>query len=64
VAGAAARRAENRDAEETERLNRLRLQQGALADAIALAEEFAALVRARVTPSGSTPGWPGRRTAR
>jgi transposase len=41
------RRAENRDAEETERLNRLRLQQGALADAIALAEEFAALVRAR-----------------
>ena len=41
------RRAENRDAEETERLNRLRLQQGALAEAIALAEEFVALVRAR-----------------
>ena len=41
------RRVEKRDAEETERLNRLRLQQGALAGAVALAEEFAALVRAR-----------------
>ena len=41
------RRAEERAAEETERLNRLRLPQGPLAEAIALAEEFAALVRAR-----------------
>jgi transposase len=41
------RRAQNRDAEATERLNRLRMQPGAMAEAIALAEEFAALVRAR-----------------
>jgi transposase len=41
------RRAQNRDAQDTERLNRLRLQPGALAEAIALAEEFVALVRAR-----------------
>jgi transposase len=41
------RHAQNRDAEDTERLNRLRLQPGAMAEAIALAEEFAALVRAR-----------------
>jgi transposase len=41
------RRAQNRDAEDTERLNRLRLQPGAMAEAIALAEEFAALVRTR-----------------
>jgi transposase len=41
------RRTEDRDAAETERLNRLRLQQGALADAIVLAEEFVTLVRTR-----------------
>jgi transposase len=41
------RRAEERDAAETERLNRLRLQPGALADAVGLAEEFATLVRTR-----------------
>jgi transposase len=41
------RQAQNRDAEDTERLNRLRLQPGAMAEAIALAEEFAALMRAR-----------------
>jgi transposase len=41
------RHAQNRDAEDTERLNRLRLQPGAMAEAITLAEEFAALVRTR-----------------
>jgi transposase len=39
------RRAEERDAEEAERLDRLRLQQGALADSITLAEEFTAVIR-------------------
>jgi transposase len=42
------RRAEERDTEEADRLNRLRLQPGRpLAEAIALAEEFATLVRTR-----------------
>src|SRR3954451_15223714 len=41
------RRAEGRDAAEAERLNRPRFQPGALADAIALAEAFTALVRTR-----------------
>jgi transposase len=40
-------RAEEGDATEAERLNRLRIQQGTLAEAIALAEEFATLVRTR-----------------
>jgi transposase len=41
------RRAEEHDAEATGRLDRLRLPQGTMAEAIALGEEFAALVRAR-----------------
>jgi transposase len=41
------RHPEERDAEDTEQLNRLRRQPGALAEAVALAEEFATLVRTR-----------------
>jgi transposase len=48
------RRTEDRDAEEAERLNGLRLQPGALAEAITLAEEFAELVRTR-NPEGLEP---------
>jgi transposase len=52
------RRAQNRDAGNTERLNRLRLPPGAMAEAITLAEKFAALVRAR-NPEG-LDAWLGR----
>ena len=52
------RRADEHAVEETERLNRLRLQQGPLADAVALAEEFATLVRTR-GPERLEP-WLGR----
>jgi transposase len=48
------RRTEDREAEEAERLNRLRLQPGALAEAITLAKEFAELVRTR-NPEGLEP---------
>src|SRR5436305_2043928 len=41
------RRVEERDTEEADRLNRLRLQQGPLAEAVGLADEFATLVRTR-----------------
>jgi transposase len=41
------RRAEDRDAEENERLHRLRLSQSKIAEAIDLAEAFTALVRTR-----------------
>ena len=47
AAGLVLRRAEERDAEEAERLNRLRGRPGTLAEAIALAEGFATLVRTR-----------------